>query len=445
MNCGVVRGHSHACPHDVESSACAPSNPCFAHMRHAVTVAVTWDQVLEYIVEPHALLPAPRRKPPQRRSALFQRRFVQSLREKTRVFGGSDVLYTMQCMWTYCRTGIFVSIRGGRMELFVPFCNAQYRNFWPADVKSRFLCGSATGLPVEHWWMNGWMICDQTSPDVCGDHWLTTIRHMVRTCCTVDGDFIINKRDCPIVRRDHGDPMNPFTGAQPVMDPGRMLRVFSFYSGPHHLDVPCPIAADWHRLQRTSFSQAQPRPIEEPFVDMYFESKEPKAVFRGSLTGTGQRAVWCRREYRNADVACTSLNATRRRIDPCTLVETRSDVRGVRQAPRMSMNEQQQKYKYAIYLNGHSGPDRAARLFNGSQVVLKPRSGAHDIGQDLWFSDMLYPVQHYVEVSHDGSDVDAVIDKLEASPNTTDSLTAACAALPLGIDGIKEWWYFALL
>ena len=109
------------------------------------------------------------------------------------------------------------------------------------------------------------------------------------------------------------------------------------------------------------------------------------------------------------------------------------------------MNEQQQTYKYAIYLNGHSGPDRAARLFNGSQVVLKPESGIHDLGQELWFSGLLHPMQHYVQVAPDGSDVDQVIDKLEASPDTADALTSACAALPLTIEGIKEWWYFALL
>ena len=445
MHCGVVRGHSYNCPHDVERGPCIPSNPLDPNLCHAITVALTWDQVLEYIVEPHALLPAPRRPPPMRRSKLFHRDFLRDLRDKTRRFGGTDVVYTMQCMWTYCRSGVFVSVRNGRMELFVPFCNAQYRNFWPPEARAKFLSPSATGLPFENWWMNGWMICDQVPSGVCGDHWLTTLRHMVRTCCTNDGDFILNKRDCPLIRRDLGDPMNPFGEAQPLIDPRRMLRVFSFYGGPLHLDVPCPIAADWQRLQRTSFSQAHPRPVEPPFVDMYFESKESKAVFRGSLTGTGQRAAWCRRRYKHADVACTSMNVDRRRIDPCTLTEVPVDVRGVRRAPRMCMNEQQQSYKYAIYLNGHSGPDRAARLFNGSQVVLKPESCAHDLGQDLWFTGLLHPMQHYVKVAMDGSDVDEVIEKLEASSDVAEAITSACGALPLTVEGIKEWWYFALL
>ena len=167
-------------------------------------------------------------------------------------------------------------------------------------------------------------------------------------------------------------------------------------------------------------------------------------MFRGSLTGSGQRAAWCRREFRNADVACTSLNASRRRIDPVTLHEVAPNVTGVRKGRRISMNEQQQKYKYAIYLNGHSGPDRAARLFNGSQVVLKPDDGVHDLGQEQWFTPMLHPMQHYVKVARDGSDVDDTIDKLEASPDTIDALVSACAALPLTIQGIKAWWYFAL-
>ena len=64
---------------------------------------------------------------------------------------------------------------------------------------------------------------------------------------------------------------------------------------------------------------------------MYLPSKEPCAVFRGSLT-QGQRAAWCRRKFRNADVACTSMNASRRRIDPVTLNEVALDFTG---APRL--------------------------------------------------------------------------------------------------------------
>ena len=134
-----------------------------------------------------------------------------------------DVLYSMQYAFNYCRSGIFVSIRDAKIQLFVPFCNAQYVNTWSENVRHSF-APSRTGLPPCNWWMNGWMLCDEIPEQVWGDHWVTAIRNMVRNCCVVDCDFIINKRDCPLVRKDCGDPMNPFDPATKVVDPKRLVR-----------------------------------------------------------------------------------------------------------------------------------------------------------------------------------------------------------------------------
>ena len=73
------------------------------------------------------------------------------------------------------------------------------------------------------------------------------------------------------------------------------------------------------------------------------------------------------------------------------------------------------RYKHAIYLTG-TRAQIGQRLFNGSQVVLKPVDGVHDLGQEQWFTPMPHPMQHYVQVAPDGSDVDDVIDKPENSP-----------------------------
>ena len=443
MQCGVLRGHWYYCPQDVESGPLVPSNPNFPHFNHAVTLAATWDQVLEFIVEPHALLPPRQRPAPRPPSKIFHRSFLHQLRQQTLVFQGNDVLYSLRCFWMYCRSGIFVSIRGGRMELFVPFCNPEYSNTWPDDAASRFHRGS--NMPMRNWWMNGWLVCDQLPDDVCGDHWFTTIRNMVMNCCKVDCDFIISKRDSPLLRRDGGDPLNPFNGSAPIIDASRMVRVFSFYGGPLHFDIPCPIALDWQSVCKRSFMQKHPRTVEPEFVDMYFESKAPKAIFRGALTGTGQRALFCNTAFKNADVGCTSCNNGRRKLNPMTLHElppAQLPQRGL--VPRMSMNKQQQDYKYSILLNGHSFADRAFRLFNASQIVLMPPCSRHDLGQRAWFSPLLQPHQHYIPIAFDGSDLDAAIDKLERAPLVVENMLDACKQLPLHRDGIQEWWWYAL-
>ena len=329
------------------------------------------------------------------------------------------------------------------MQLFVPFCNAQYVNTW-SDRARHAMSPSRTGLPPCHWWMNGWMICDEVPEQVWGDHWVTTIRNMVRTCCVVDCDFIINKRDCPMVRKDCGDPMNPFAPACPLVDPKRLVRFFSFYGGPFHHDVPCPIALDWCRFTNRTYAQQQKRDLEPPFVDTYWESKEPVAVFRGALTGTGQRARFCAQTFEHADVRATSSNHGRRRVDPNTLQEMQAASGTLASRKNfLSMNEQQCKYKYGLLLNGHSAADRFARLFNGSQVVFVPQCDASDIGRTTWFSDMLFPMQHYVPVKNDGSDLDSKVKWIEDNPAACAEIRKHCEGLPLSYDGVKDWWFYA--
>jgi len=443
MNCGVLRGHWHYCPHDVEHTPPQLSHPNSDTYQHAVTLATTWNEVLEYIIEPHMFLPRPMRPRPQKPSNRFHRSFLNDLYSKTSQFRGDDVVYTMQYFWTYCRSGIFVSIRNGKMELFVPFCNPDYCNNWPPEVHNRFVSHRGS-LPKHMWWTNGWLLCDQLPPDICGDHWFTTIRDMVMKCCKVDRDFIINKRDCPLVRKDCGDPLNPFTPPIPVVDYSRMIRVFSFYGAPSHVDIPCPIARDWHRLCHVSFSQAKPVHASKPFVDMYWESKEPKVIFRGSLTGTGQRELFCNTQFRNCDAGCTGLNNNRRKIHPVTLHECKPRA-CMRFAERISLDEQQQNYKYALLLNGHSGADRLLQLLNGSQVLLIPQPCKFDLGTLTWASPMMYPMQHYVPIQYDGADLDDVVDKLESTPGVNDAIRASCACLPIDLEAIREWWWHALL
>lgn len=438
MNCGVLRGMHGWCPHDLSPG---PSNPLSSRFKHSVTTAITWDQVREFILEPHALLPHPRTCHCPEPSLRFQRQFIRNLREKCCVFNGKDVLYTLQYMWNYARSAIFVSIRRGTLELFVPFCNADYTNTWPDTAQWSFK-PSATGLHSSKWWLNGWCLCDQVPDNVWGDHWVTTLRHMVIECClNIDGDFIINKRDTPLVRRDGGDPMNPFSYRR-VVQPSKLLPVFSFYTGPSHLDIACPIGAEWAHRCKLLFPQARPHVPEPDAVDVYWPSKEDLVVFRGSTTGTGQRALVfaCKSKY--LDAKCTSNNR-RRVVDPVSLKELYKHAVQSSKANFMSMNAQQAEYKMTLCVNGHSAPDRMFRLFNGTQMVLMLRCNRFDLGQEVWFSHMLQPWLHYVPIRHDCEGIDHCVQWLLQNDRVQSRMLKACGELPIGRDAIREWWQWA--
>ena len=152
---------------------------------------------------------------------------------------------------------------------------------------------------------------------------------------------------------------------------------------------------------------------------------------------------FCEKKFEHADIKATSGNRGRRRIDPQTLQEIRRCCAcEASKANFMSMNDQQSNFKYGILLNGHSVADRFARLFNGSQVIFVPACDDNDVGQTTWFSDMLYPMQHFVPVMQDGSDLDSKIQWVNNNPEACERIRQHCASL-LNYEGVKEWWFYA--
>ena len=108
----------------------------------------------------------------------------------------------------------------------------------------------------------------------------------------------------------------------------------------------------------------------------------------------------------------------------------------------MSMNRQQSEYKMALCINGHSAPDRMYRLFNGSQLVLRPEPAPHDVGQHVWFSPLLRPMLHFIPLRADMADLHDKAQWLMDRPEIQRRMLHACSELPL--DRMKEWWKIAL-
>ena len=221
-------------------------------------MAVTMDQLREFIVEPHSMLPPCKRCAPCPPSDVFTSSYVRHLWGQLRCFARSpQVVDTLAYFWDNCRSGIFVSIRESKVKLFVPFCNPEYVNKWSDAARSQL---PQVGLRPDRWWCNGWMLCEKQSANVWGDHWVTTLLNMLQESCVtpgmVDCDFIINKKDTPVVRHDGQDPMNPFDVNLPkIVDPSSLLPVLSFYSSDDYADVCCPLPKDWWRLTGNVFAQ----------------------------------------------------------------------------------------------------------------------------------------------------------------------------------------------
>lgn len=395
---GILRGQSGSCPHRIAkvlhttpSPLTQPSNPQFPHMTHSVTVAASWDQVLNMIFDRHAQLPP-----------------VHPGKSTEYHYFTGNLLDTVKWMWHVCRSGIAVSIRQSQVALFVPFCNPHYHNNWNSSVKSLLPEG---GLPPNQWWANGWLLCgDQVSNQLLGDNGFCAILNMLLVSCQDGGmcdcDFIINKRDSACVRLDGCDPMNPMEPYQQPMERPPLVPVLSQYVGDQFADIAMPLASDWHRLSCGTFHGQRPlAPVRLP-QKIPWTQKKDCAIFRGSMTGSGAHAGTHQRlallHYHdgvNFDIKGTGRNA---RIRYCPLEKWLTipccEGYDIGKHNYVPLYIQQEKYRYSIVADGHSGADRLAALAGGQQVVFKIEPPVHALCPDTWASKRMYAWEHYIPI-----------------------------------------------
>lgn len=441
---GILRGQSGECPHRVarvfakrRPPLTQPSNPDFPQLTHAVTTAVTLAQLQQMAIEPHGWLPPVRPSGGAGPRCCFFRGGVMS----------DSILW----MWHRRRTGIAVSIRQGALALFVPFCNPDYVNSW----SDRARCSvPPTGLPPHQWWANGWTLCgDYVSPQLWGDQGVCAIQNMLMVACAQgvmsDCDFIINKRDSACVRLDGCDAMNPLDGYQHPEPRPALVPILSLYSGDQFADLVMPLPSDWERLSRGTFHAQNPQdPWTKPSAVDWL-SKRDTAVFRGSLTGTGGHAGTNQRlallgmhDGVNLDVLGTGLN---RRYRYCPLekavVIPRPGQLSVSRQNYVPLHRQQELYRYAITIDGHSGADRLAGLASGDQCILKVSPPKHALCPETWAGNRMHAWEHYVPISCDLSDVRECLEWARSHPAACERLRANCKAWSSRErERILRWW-----
>mmetsp|Transcript_1135 Transcript_1135/g.2786 ORF Transcript_1135/g.2786 Transcript_1135/m.2786 type:complete len:283 (-) Transcript_1135:1370-2218(-) len=129
---------------------------------------------------------------------------------------------TLKYLYYHMKCGIFVMIRDGKLRIFAPFVNSDYRNTWggkltlEGDGSLNTYYSHKSGLYRDEeiepdkakWWANGNIICNELSKpedrgktQFWGDHFLAALRDMLGEACRErtlpDCEFFLNKRDYP--------------------------------------------------------------------------------------------------------------------------------------------------------------------------------------------------------------------------------------------------------
>lgn len=348
----------------------------------------------------------------------------------------NSIINTIKYVYWETRAGVFVSVRNNKLEAFIPFANAKYRNDWSNELTffgvspdskqpvrdylkhKKEVMGYSRSMMMNpgHWWANHHFLNVKSHPEVWGQHSLQEHYEMISEALkhhkVSNVAFVLNKRDHPILR---ADLRKPYTflyrdEAPPISKPASSYApIVTSYSNPEYLDIVVPIVQDW-------IIATKPDEYYPITSDVQWSDKIETAFFRGAATGrlnNNQRINLARLSHDWSvgskasllDAGLTSWNLSDK-IDSGGyvryLIPSELEAQGIRLKRKIPMNEQV-CYKYLVNVDGHTAPNRTSWILNSGCLMLLVESLYQD---RTWTDNNLKAWKHYVPIKADLSDLE---------------------------------------
>ena len=344
---------------------------------------------------------------------------------------------TFEYIFFKFKKGIYIKIKNNKLEVFLPFSNANYCNEWSSNINFNYdifrksckienykFVSKKVNKFVKNWFANNHLVRYEypinerdTNIDIIKD----MFEELCRNRILPDMEFFINKRDHPILTKDGTEPYKNIWNNDklPLVshNENKYLPILSMCISDKFADVVIPTYEDWSRIARKEnkyFISTYTRHYDDNFYKNW-KNKKSVAVFRGSNTGDGVtvetnlRLKLANISYKleqesNStpilDAGITKWNSRpRKEYGNCnlTVIDDKSFDFGLKEklTPR-----EQSNYKYIINVDGHVSAYRLSLELAMYSVILKV-----DSEWKIWFSHLLKPYKHYVPVKSDLSDL----------------------------------------
>lgn len=339
------------------------------------------------------------------------------------------------------KKGIYIRIKDGQLESFVPFSKAFYINEWSNLIKINPKYGSIENFfKVHHdlmnklnktsykfnpyrinfnpsfWYANN-CILRYENPINEGENNYAQLKSMFLELCAErhlpDMEFFVNRRDFPILTRNATEPYNNIYGDNIPLKSykfDKYIPILSMCSSDKFADVAIPTHEDWARIKSDEGIYFPQKCRNYTFkFNLKWEGKKPMAVFRGSNTGCGYntnnnirlKLAKLGLDYPLLlDVGITNWNLRIRKNKNSEYLEI-PNVDQLELVGKLSP-EQQSNYKYLINVDGHVSAFRLSLELSMGCCILMVESVEK---WKMWFSDMLEPYVHYVPIKSDLSDL----------------------------------------
>jgi len=325
------------------------------------------------------------------------------------------------------KKGIFVSIRGGDINVFLPFSNTTYRNDWGQNLRTT-KGGYQTVVTIEEktsWnppfvpqeyhtaiqkdpnrWYANYNIFRNTvykngklrSKDDEGDKSIANFLELITELCCQrnipDVCFFISPRDFPVVKKDRTHPYDRLYKGTVLPQLGSLydivddVPIFSQSITDEYSDLLIPNDDDIVNILCES---------KKELYNTNWDSKTAMAVFRGSATGCGTtpsdnpRLKLYEIAKTNSGIMDVKLIGLNDKIK----VDEEGYVRTIDKTKYPKINKdykdehsltakEQAKFKYIIHVQGHVAAFRLTRELGYGSLILKV-----DTQWKTWYSDQL--------------------------------------------------------
>jgi DNA-directed RNA polymerase subunit H (RpoH/RPB5) len=203
---------------------------------------------------------------------------------------------TLNYMFNKFRSGYYVQIRDGKLNMFIPFYNIEFKNNWYHLVTpTQTIRG--INKKKEQWTATNCLLKITYKP-LEETYKLDTFReveNMFGQLCENRGDRIpdidlfVNVKDFPMLRKNKTEPYNHIYGkGVSLKDEWKDLSyypILSFNSNDDFLDIPIPTNHEWQAITQQIFPSRCQKQYINDFSPIPWNEKESTAVFRGSATG----------------------------------------------------------------------------------------------------------------------------------------------------------------
>lgn len=416
---------------------------------------------------------------------------VQNMYEKFYGSANLDTIYnTFKYICNKTNSGVFVSLRNGKISKYIPFYETTEHNNWHDQVKldnTKFssvmhllcaqqdMCNEFNGTfyrvkseeiyeSSKNWRSNnnGMMRFDRgtKSTPFTAKRRVNTdmILNLLQTVCLDDPtnpipdvDFFINLHDYPILSRNETEPYyNMFGRNTPLISHNysKYLPIVSMCGSPLYADLIIPNVDDWVYAQqrhgvllpwRTCCKFVNESLSSTTIAN--WNSKQNVAIFRGTDTGSGYDMITNQRikllnyvrqsEMRGKlfNVGFTRLKGRIRKHENSQFLQTVKLPNGTRIANYIPIMEQGKLFKYIINVDGHTASFQLALQMASGACVLKVQSLEN---WQLWYTSKLIANKHYLPIDSNLENLETqmlqLVDEVKNGSGETGRNIANCAS-----------------